>query len=108
MEIDSEIKSSSKISNSYSRNELLNSICSMMRTQINIAPCLGIAPIIELCFRKIEMKKIPSMRNIKKALLRKTNTAFKLTDIGKIHKAIIIIMISYKTLAKIPARTEIY
>jgi len=48
------------------------------------------------------------MRNIKKVLLRKTNTAFKLTNIGKILKIIVLtIMISYKILARITARTKI-
>jgi len=80
----------------------------MMPTLINITPFMGITPIIEQRFLKIEMKRIPSMRNIKKVLLRKTNTAFKLTNIGKILKIIVLtIMISYKILARITARTKI-
>jgi len=79
-----------------------------MPTLINITPFMGITPIIEQRFLKIEMKRIPSMRNIKKVLLRKTNTAFKLTNIGKILKIIVLtIMISYKILARITARTKI-
>lgn len=107
MEIDSEIKLFKKISNSYSRSELLNSICLMMLILINITPIQGIITI--QLFLKIKMKKIRSMRNIKKVLLRKTNIAFKQTNIGKIHKIIIaIIMIIYKIWMKIAVMRKSY